>query len=215
MMMPEMDGLQLSILIRGNKKLVSTRIIMLTSCGVRGDGSKMKKIGIDGYFNKPIKQSELYDAIISVLGIAKDQTKKHQEKKITTRHTLKEHKKQTARILVVEDNLVNQKVALFLLKKFGYQADTASNGKEGVKAVQQVSYDLILMDVMMPEMDGYEATQKIRAMDNNRKDIPIIAMTANAMKGDREKCLKAGMNDYITKPVKPENLLEAITNWVN
>ncbi|MBU1344628.1 MAG: response regulator [Proteobacteria bacterium] len=214
MMMPGMDGLQLASLIRENITLASTRIIMLTSCGTRGDGSKMKEIGIDGYFNKPIKQSDLYNAILSVLGTVKDQTKKQQKKKVITRHTLKEGKKQTVRILLAEDNLINQKVALHLLNKFGYQADTVDNGKKAVKAVEQSSYDLILMDVQMPEMDGYEATQKIRAMGDEKKDIPIIAMTANAMKGDREKCLEYGMNDYISKPVKPQNLLDVITTWV-
>ncbi len=213
MMMPDMDGNKLALLIKENKTLVSTRILMLTSCGMRGDGADMKNIGIDGYFNKPIKQSDLYDAIISVLGSTRTQREKSSKKQLITRHTLKESKKQTVRILVAEDNMINLKVAIHLLKKFGYKPDTAANGKEAVKAVEKTPYDLILMDVQMPEMDGYEATQKIRAM-NNRKDIPILAMTANAMKGDREKCLKAGMNDYITKPVKPENLLETITAWI-
>ena len=214
MMMPNMDGMELARLIKNNKDLDSTRIIMLTSCGVRGDGAKTKEIGLDGYFSKPIKQSDLYNAIISVLGTAKDRKEDYQKKQIITRHTLKEYKKQTTKILLAEDNKINQKVALKQLEKFGYQADTAITGKEVIRALEKQSYDLILMDVQMPEMDGYEATQKIRAMDNNRKDIPIIAMTANAMKGDREKCLEAGMNDYITKPVKPQNLLKAITTWV-
>ncbi len=213
MMMPEMDGLELVCLIKEDKELVSTRIIMLTSCGVRGDGSKFKKIGVDAYFNKPIKQSDLYNAIISVLGTQKDKKKEDNKKQLVTRHTLKEYKKQSIRILVAEDNKINQKVALHQLKKFGYQADVAITGKEVIKALEKESYDLILMDVQMPEMDGYEATQKIRVMSDHRKDIPIIAMTANAMTGDREKCLEAGMNDYITKPVKPEKLLKAINTW--
>jgi CheY-like chemotaxis protein len=106
-------------------------------------------------------------------------------------------------------------VALHQLSKFGYHADIAVTGKAVIRALEKQSYDLILMDVQMPEMDGYEATQIIRAMNDKRKDIPIIAMTANAMKGDRERCLEVGMNDYISKPVKPETLLKAITTWVN
>lgn len=216
MMMPGMDGLQLARLIKENKSLGSTRIIMLTSCGARGDGAKMKEAGLDGYFNKPIKQADLYNAIISVLGLPKSPKEDHSIKPIITRHTLKENKKKNTRILLAEDNMINRKVALHLLNKFGYQADAAGNGKEVLKALEKVSYDLILMDVQMPEMDGYEATKKIRAMeDDNKKNIPIIAMTAHAMKGDREKCLEAGMNDYITKPVKPQNLLETITAWIN
>lgn len=214
MMMPNMDGVELVRLIKNNKTLASTPVIMITSSGSRGDVSKMKKIGIDAYFNKPIKKSDLYNAILSVLGTAKDQKENHQNKPVITRHSLKEHKKKNTRILLAEDNLINQKVALHLLKKFGYKADTVKTGKEAVQAVEKNTYDLILMDVQMPEMDGYEATQQIRAMKNSQKNIPIVAMTANAMKGDREKCLSAGMNDYISKPVKPENLLNAMTTWL-
>ncbi len=215
MMMPKMDGMELARLIKKNKDLDSTRIIMLTSCSTRGDGAIIKEIGLDGYFSKPIKQSDLYNAIISVLGFTKDQKKEdHQKNQLVTRHTLNEFKKQNTKILLAEDNMINQKVALHQLKKFGYQADTAITGKEVIKALEKESYDLILMDVQMPEMDGYEATQKIRAMNDHRKDIPIIAMTANAMIGDREKCLEAGMNDYITKPVKSEKLLKAINRWI-
>jgi signal transduction histidine kinase/CheY-like chemotaxis protein len=213
MMMPKMDGMELARLIKKNKDLDSTRIIMLTSCGTQGDGAKIKESGLDGYFSKPIKQSDLYNAIISILGIAKSQ-EDHPKKQIITRHTLTESKKRNTRILLAEDNRINQKVALHQLEKFGYRADIAITGKAVITALEKHSYDLILMDIQMPEMDGYEATQRIRAMEDHRKDIPIIAMTANAMSGDREKCLEAGMNDYISKPVKPENLLKAITTWI-
>ena len=111
--------------------------------------------------------------------------------------------------------MINQKVAIHLLNKFGYRTDAVGNGREAVEALKTIPYSLILMDVQMPEMDGFEATQKIRELNNDRKDTPIIAMTANAMKGDRERCLDAGMNDYIPKPVKPENLLAVITAWIN
>ncbi len=214
MMMPEMDGKQLARLIRKNKKLDNTRVIMLTSAASRGDSAQMREIGIDGYFNKPIKQLDLYDAIISVLGDQKVQAKPDQKIKMVNRHTVKEYKKQKVRILVAEDNLINQKVAIRLLNNFGYRADIACNGKEAVKALEEESYDLIFMDCQMPEMDGYEATRMIRNLDNDQKDIPIVSMTANAMKGDREKCLEAGMSDYITKPIKPDNLLKMITTWI-
>ncbi len=215
MIMPEMDGKQLAIQIRKKKQLDSTKIIMLTSSGVRGDSFQMKKIGINGYFNKPIKQSDLYDGIVSVLGGAGKSNKARQKEKLVTRHTIKETKKYEARILLAEDNMINQKVAIHLLNKFGYRTDAVGNGREAVEALKTIPYSLILMDVQMPEMDGFEATQKIRELNNDRKDTPIIAMTANAMKGDRERCLDAGMNDYIPKPVKPENLLAVITAWIN
>jgi signal transduction histidine kinase/CheY-like chemotaxis protein len=213
MMMPEMDGKQLARLIRENKKLDHTRIIMLTSAAGQGDGAQMREIGINGYFNKPIKQSDLYDAIISVLGVQKIQDKNHPVKKMINRHTVKEFKKRKIKILVAEDNIINQKVAIRLINKFGYSADIVDTGKKAVNALKQGSYDLVFMDCQMPEMDGYEATRTIRGLDNDTKDTPIIAMTANAMKEDKQKCLAAGMDDFITKPVQPEILLEAITNW--
>ena len=214
MMMPEMDGVELVRLVKENKSTASTIIIMVTSCGMRGDAILMNKIGIDGYLNKPIKQSDLYNTIVSVLGVSEKILSKDKGKKIITRHTLKENKKKNARILLAEDNLINQKVASHMLKKFGYSLDTVVDGKEAVDALKNRHYALILMDIQMPEMDGYEATKQIRSFDGDKKDIPIVAMTANAMKGDREKCLDAGMNDYITKPVKPENLLAAISKWI-
>ncbi|MCP4020519.1 MAG: response regulator [Desulfobacteraceae bacterium] len=214
MMMPEMDGVQLAKLIKENKMLASTRLMMLTSSGIRGDGKKMKTLGIEGYFNKPIKRSELYNAIISMLGIPQDANAAAGEKRMVTRHTLKELKKQKVRILVAEDNIINLKVAVHLLNKFGYRADTAGNGKEAIQALEKIPYDLILMDVQMPEMDGYEATRKIRNLKSAVRDIPIVAMTANAMKGDREKCIEAGMDDYISKPVKPDSLQETLNTWV-
>ncbi|MCP3872270.1 MAG: response regulator [Desulfobacteraceae bacterium] len=215
MMMPNMNGKQLTCLIRENKELDSTQIIMLTSCGTHGDSAQMREIGINGYFNKPIKQSDLYDGIISVLGTIKKSDNNYRKEQMVTRHTLKENKKQNARILIAEDNVINQKVAIHLLKKFGYRPDAVENGKKAVEALKNIPYALILMDIQMPVMDGFEATKEIRAFNNSRKDIPIVAMTANAMKGDKEKCLEAGMNDYITKPVKPDSLMKTLTIWTN
>ncbi len=216
MMMPEMDGMQLSKQVREDQRLKETHIIILTSCGERGDGAKVREIGIDGYFNKPIKSSRLYNAIISVLGgPVEDSPDIPVQRQTVTRHTLKEMKKQGVRILVAEDNKINQKVARSQLNKLGYTVEIVDNGKEAVKAVKNKSYNLVLMDVQMPEMDGFDATRAIRKMtDSLKKNIPIIAMTANAMKGDREKCLDAGMDGYIPKPVKPKNLQEVITEWI-
>jgi CheY-like chemotaxis protein len=134
---------------------------------------------------------------------------------MVTRYTIDEARPKERRLLVVEDNLVNQKVALLLLKKMGYRADVAANGCEAVNALMQVRYDLVLMDQQMPEMDGLEATRIIRSSTDviNRR-VPIIAMTANALKGDRERCLASGMDDYLSKPVKPDQLKTKLDYWL-
>jgi CheY-like chemotaxis protein len=136
--------------------------------------------------------------------------------KIVTRHTIAEAASRGARILLAEDNVINQKVAQSLLNKLGYDVDLAADGQEAVRALELINYDLVLMDCLMPEMDGFEATSVIR--DQNSKiinhDVPIIAMTANAMQGDREKCIQAGMNDYLAKPVKKDELAEILGKWL-
>lgn len=219
MMMPEMDGAQLAAEIKQDTSISDVRMILLTSGGMRGDAVRMKKIGFDGYFNKPIKRSDLYNAIMTVLsnqsasdGRLNDVSA---EKQLVTRYTLAEQKKLRTRILLVEDNVINQKVALLTLKKLGFRADVANNGLEAVNAVNEKDYDLVLMDIQMPEMDGLEATKVIRNSDNSVSKIPIIAMTANAMKGDREMCLDAGMDDYITKPINSDLLSSAINKVIS
>ena len=214
MMMPEMDGMQLSKRVREDEALKNICIIILTSSGTRGDGAKLREIGIDGYFNKPIKSSRLYDALVSVLSQRQENQRIPQKRPMMTRHTLKEIKKQNIRILVAEDNKINQKVARHQLNRLGYAVDVVENGRQAVEAMKIESYKLVLMDIQMPEMDGYEATRAIRNMAGELKDIPIIAMTANAMKGDREKCLAAGMNGYIAKPVQPKDLQETFAEWI-
>lgn len=213
-LMPEIDGMQLSKQVREDEALKNTCIIVLTSSGVRGDGAKFREIGVNGYFSKPIKSSRLYNAIVTVLGLADESRCIPEKREMMTRHALKEMKKQGIRILVAEDNEINKKVVRHQLHRLGYAVDIVENGKQAVEAVKTGSYNLVLMDIQMPEMDGYEATRIIRNMTNGLKNIPIIAMTANAMKGDREKCLAAGMDDYIAKPVQPEILEEVIAERV-
>jgi two-component system, sensor histidine kinase and response regulator len=211
MHMPGMDGAALGKRIKGDPQLKDTTLIMLTSLGMRGDASRMEKIGFAAYLTKPIRRSQLFNAIINVFGkkMERSSTKKSQ---IVTGYTLSEEKRNRTRILVVEDNIVNQKLALRLVEKFGFKGDIAANGKEAVSALENFSYDVVLMDVQMPEMDGIEATMKIRDTESKVKDhnVPIIAMTAHAMKGDREKCLDSGMNDYVAKPIQPQELLSKI-----
>ncbi len=211
MQMPEMDGGTLGQIIKADETLQDTLLLMMTSLGVRGDAARMKKIGFSAYLTKPVKQSQLYDSLVSILN--QDAVPKVKSATpIVTKHSLADAKNSKIRILLAEDNITNQLVATKILEKLGYRADAVANGVEAVKALETTPYDLVLMDVQMPEMDGLEATRIIRdpasAVLNHQ--IAIIAMTANAMQGDREKCVGAGMDDYVSKPVKPRELDKAI-----
>jgi two-component system sensor histidine kinase/response regulator len=211
MRMPGMDGSELGKRIKSDPQLKSTTLIMLTSLGMRGDASRMEKIGFAAYLTKPIRRSQLFDCLITVLS---DKPKEILAKKtpIVTKYTISEEKRNKIRILIVEDNIINQKLALRIIEKFGFRVDAVANGREALSALESFKYDVVLMDVQMPEMDGFEATKMIRNPQSNviDHDIPIIAMTAHAMKGDRKRCIDAGMNDYVSKPIQPQELLEAI-----
>lgn len=215
MMMPGMDGKTLGRKIKADPRITETALVMLTSAGKRGDVEQLQDIGFSAYLTKPVKRHQLHDCLSTVLGTPLTIVKKP-AKPIVTRHSLSEEKKQSIRILLVEDNPVNQKIAEKMLEKFGYYSNKVSNGSEALKALGRIDYDLVLMDVVMPEMDGYDATAQIRNPASKVKNhrVPVIAMTAHAMKGDREKCLEAGMDDYISKPVKPQELLEVVEKWV-
>jgi two-component system, sensor histidine kinase and response regulator len=225
MQMPRMDGLELARRIKDDPKLSGTRLIMLTSMGQRGDGTLAKEAGISAYLTKPVRQSELYNCLVTVMGsrISADGTAEdanQAEMPLVTRHNLREVASRT-RLLVAEDNPVNQKVAAHMLEKLGYRVDVAPNGREALDALNRTPYAAVLMDVQMPEMDGYEATQEIRRREREDggargappRHLPIIAVTANALESDREKCLQAGMDDYIAKPLKPAELSEVLERW--
>jgi CheY-like chemotaxis protein/HPt (histidine-containing phosphotransfer) domain-containing protein len=171
----------------------------------------MQEIGFAAYLSKPVKRSQLYNSLVTVIGSSSSATEERPES-IVTRHSLVEGREGRIRILMAEDNVVNQKVALRILEKLGYRADAVANGREAVTTLESIPYDLVLMDVQMPEMDGFEATRVIRDPQSKVRNhqVPIIAMTAHAMKGDRERCLEAGMDDYVSKPINPKELLEAI-----
>jgi len=216
MQMPEMDGETVGKKIKQDPDLKNTILVLMTSMGQRGDAKRLEKIGFAAYLTKPIRQSKLYDCLATVTGVRKEATMEHSAA-IVTRHSLSEHRKRKVRILLAEDNMINQKVALNILKKLGYSADAVANGKEAVKALEMIPYDMVLMDCQMPEMDGYEATGEIRNLESKvlNHNLIIIAMTANAMKGDREKCLNAGMDDYLSKPVKPDEFLNILEKWIS
>ncbi len=211
MQMPNMDGRTLGVKIKADPLLSDTLLVMLTSAGQRGDVAALQEIGFAAYLNKPVKNSHLYDCLTMVLGIPGTGSE-DPARQMITRHSLREGKKRRTRILVAEDNVVNQKVALRILEKLGYHADAVANGQEAVTALETVPYDLVLMDVQMPEMNGFEATRAIRDPQSKvlRRDIPIIAMTAHVLKGDRDRCLEAGMDDYISKPVTTSALNEIL-----
>jgi CheY-like chemotaxis protein len=205
--MPHMDGFTLAKKIKESPNLAGASIMMLTSSGVRGDAVRCRKLGIVAYLVKPIKQSELLDAIMLVLGTA---PKRKEKVPLITRHIIKESR-QRFRILLAEDNIINQKVAVHILEKNGHKVSVANNGQEALLALSRDRFDLILMDVQMPKMDGFEATASIRDKEKRTGfHIPIIAMTAHALKGDRERCLDAGMDDYEAKPLRAEMLMKKI-----
>jgi two-component system sensor histidine kinase/response regulator len=210
-----MVGAELGRRIKGDPKLKDTTLLMLTSLGLRGDASKMEQIGFAGYLTKPVRRSQLFNTLLNVLNNRK-QKPSHQKPRFVTKYTLSEEKRRKNRVLIVEDNIINQKLVLRMIEKFGFQADIAGNGKEALKTLERFHYHIILMDVQMPEMDGIDATKKIRDPTSHVTDheIPIIAMTAHAMKGDKERCLDAGMNDYVSKPIQPQELLNTIEKYL-
>ena len=212
MIMPGMDGAELGQQIRENPRYKETRLIMLTSMGMRGDAVRMEKIGFNAYLTKPVRRSQLFNCLVTLFSDKGAARAEAHESQMVTKHSLSDAIYNKVRILVAEDNHINLKIALKILETFGLRADGVANGKEVLDALARIKYDLVLMDLQMPEMDGLEATLKIRAnhFGINNPDIPIIALTANAMKGDREKCIAAGMTDYVTKPIDPDKLLVAL-----
>lgn len=207
--MPEMDGYELAQHIR-SELAIATPMIMLSSGAMRGDAQRCQEVGISGYFSKPISSEELLAALCRVFGIAPNE-QLIPAKQLITRHALRELQR-TLDILLVEDHPVNQKLALGLLEKWGHRATLAKNGREAIDLLAKCDFDVILMDMHMPVMGGIEATQKIRAReaDDNRPRAPIIAMTAAAMQSDKEACIAAGMDDYLSKPIRAKDLLEKL-----
>jgi PAS domain S-box-containing protein len=203
--MPDQDGFELATAIRADRALKETRLLILTSAGQRGDGERCRQLGIQAYLTKPIARADLVEAVGTVLaGTASAPG----EVDLVTRHSIAESR-HALRILLAEDNPVNQQVATAMLLKRGHQVDVVGNGREAVDAVSKEGYDVVLMDIQMPEMDGFEATEKIRALPQGRA-LPIIALTAHALSGERERCLARGMTGYLAKPFKAHDLFTAV-----
>ena len=203
--MPDMDGFQLASMVRQERALTSTNLLMLTSAGQRGDGERCRELGIRGYLTKPMSRADLLEALGTVLAQTPEEPGATE---VVTRHTIAESRR-ALRILLAEDNPVNQQVAVAMLVKRGHEVHVVSNGREAVEAITARDYDAVLMDVQMPEMDGFEATKALRALPKGR-DLPIIAMTAHALSGERERCLAHGMTDYLAKPFKAHELFTLI-----
>ena len=239
MNMPGMDGLTLARVMKANPQLAEIRLILLTSLGQRGDAKEAKAAGFSGYLTKPIRQNVLKHTLENVMGLEPTNLH-HPDTPVVTRFSsLESHKIGSQRILVVDDHQVNQQLAMLMIERLGHRADVAANGQEAIDAYAIIPYDLILMDCHMPVMDGYDATKKIREAENVKRKglgqeqekafsdtpdstplpppcshVPIIAVTANAMQGDMEKCLEAGMDDYLAKPIRMDTLQAILEKWL-
>ena len=206
-MMPGMDGFQLAQQIHQDARLATTALVMLTSAGERGDACRCLEFGVSAYLLKPVKQSELLFAIAKVL---QEPLAPSGRPALITRHTIRETESRL-HILVAEDNAVNQRLALKMLERMGHTVTVAGNGREALELLEHANFDLVLMDIQMPEMDGLEATAALRDREVRRGGhVPVIAMTAYAMKGDKEKCLDSGMDGYISKPINARELYRAV-----
>jgi PAS domain S-box-containing protein len=206
--MPDVDGFTLAEMIKQDPDLGSTVIMMLTSGGRTGDVSRCEDLGVASYLLKPVKQSELFDAVAMALGITAAEDAEELAVSVT-RPVIPS----ALHVLLAEDSLVNQKLAVGLLEKHGHRVEVVGDGRAALAAVESKRYDLVLMDIQMPEMDGLEATRAIRIRERKRGGhIPIVAMTAHAMKGDRERCLDSGMDGYVAKPIRAKELFDTIAN---
>jgi CheY-like chemotaxis protein len=215
MQMPDMDGMSVARAIKADPKLRAARIVVLTSLAHHPEEADYRRLGISAYLTKPVKQSRLFDCVAMAMG----QVDEPAPAPAPPPEPLRAESGPAAiepkhlRVLMAEDNAINQKVALRQLAKLGYSADSVASGVEVLAAIDQVAYDVILMDCQMPEMDGYEATRRIRALEAANPERPrhyIVALTANALDGDRAKCLEAGMDDYLSKPIRIDDLGRAL-----
>ncbi len=208
-------GEYLGELVSGDPEISSTILVLMTVRGFRGDAQKARIAGFSAYLTKPIRQSQFIDCLMTLLGKNIDQSEQFQNTagELVTIHSLSEQRKnRIVRILLAEDNPVNRKLVIKIIEKAGYHVDAVENGLQVIEALKVYDYDMVFMDVQMPELDGFEATEMIRSGNSGVRnpEIHIVAMTAHAMKGDREKCLECGMDDYISKPIKPHDLIQAI-----
>ena len=205
--MPDMDGFAVAEQIRNSYKHQGIKVVLLTSASRPNDVARCHELGVSGYLSKPVKQSELFDAIVTAMAEPSRKHERHENVSASIQPP-----ERSLRVLLAEDNPVNQTLAMRILEKLGHKVQVVNDGKEAIGRAQAEDFDLIFMDVQMPEMDGFEATTAIRAAEaGTGKHVPIVAMTAHAMKGDREKCLSVGMDGYLSKPIRIAELKQAIS----
>jgi two-component system, sensor histidine kinase and response regulator len=212
MQMPGMNGLELARAIKVDPALAATRLLLLTSIGRPCGSEGFQEAGIDACMTKPVRQSDLYDCLVTAIG-----TSERTDDMVVRPHDRvagNGPSHATMTLLLAEDNTVNQQVARFMLEAQGYRVDVVANGREAVTAFERRAYAAVLMDIQMPEMDGFAATAVIRSIEGTSRHTPIIALTAHALRGEREKCLAAGMDDYLSKPIVPQALGKALRYWV-
>ena len=220
-------------MIKANPQLEEIRLVLLSSLGQRGDAKEAKTAGFSGYLTKPIRQNTLRHTLETVMSLEPGNLH-HPATPVVTRFTaLEAAKTGNARILVVDDHHVNQQLAMMMIERLGYKVDAVANGQEAIEACATIPYGLVFMDCQMPVMDGYDATKNIREAERMKREgkgedspdasrltphgllhVPIVAMTANAMPEDREKCLQAGMDDYLSKPIRPDSIAEIFAKWL-
>ncbi|MBI1951556.1 MAG: response regulator [Acidobacteria bacterium] len=211
MMMPGMNGLELARRIKSEGSIAAVRLVLLTSVGLRGDAVEARRAKIEAYLSKPVRQSDLYNCLATLMGREADAGV------LVTRHTLSEKRPALqGHVLLAEDNPVNQEVILAMLESLGLSIDLAEDGEAALQKLAAGAYDLVLMDCQMPKKDGLEATAELRRREDAMKlnHMPVVALTANAMEGDRERCLAAGMDDYLSKPLRRENLEAVLGKWL-
>ncbi len=212
MQMPDMDGEETVQRVKADARISATRMVILTSIGRRGEADRFEALGCVGYLIKPVRQQQLFDTLQKV--VSQDTiAAKPDTGPLNLREVLQEGFREKLRVLLAEDNKINRKLAVTLLEKAGIPVEQAETGRQVVEMLKEKFFSVVLMDVQMPELDGFEATQAIRQLEGPASQTPIIAMTAHVMKGDRERCLASGMNDYIAKPIDPEEMVEKILYW--
>ncbi|MBI5633752.1 MAG: response regulator [Nitrospirae bacterium] len=213
MQTPDMKSERTIAAIRNTPSIKDTAIIVITPLGLRGDVARLRELGCEGYLVKPVKQTFLLDVVASILG-ARAEGRRREISPVVTKYATLERKFSNLSILVVEDNPINQKLIVAMLNKGGYSTiELADNGRAAIEAAGRNDFDIIFMDIQMPEIDGFRATKMIREKEAGRRHTIIVAMTALAMKGDRERCLEAGMDDYLSKPIDPQALFMVIEKW--
>jgi CheY-like chemotaxis protein len=211
--MPDMDGFQLARAIRADPALADMKLVLLTSMLQRSQVSDVSSVGFNAFLVKPIHEAKLLECVQAVIANHRVDARKAPERLVTPESLSATARRQRPRVLLAEDNAVNRKVAVRMLERFGCNVDVAANGQEAVEACQGKTYALILMDCQMPDLDGLAATRMIREMENAKRT-PIIALTAHALPGDRERCIEAGMDDHVPKPIKSEDLARALARWL-